>query len=81
MSVTSENEVSTTSLWSSLDTSDNSSWTEALVTVNILFLAFVLIVVSLRAFTKLFLATRLFIDDCKHIIMNNICCKKKKGGY
>lgn len=53
------------SSWSSLDKSDDSSRIWSVLLVNRLFLAMVAVIISLRMFTKFFMAMRLFLDDCK----------------
>lgn len=51
--------------WASLDLSNDSSRTWSVLFVNGLFMGWAVLVVLLRVFTKCFMATRLFVDDCK----------------
>lgn len=51
--------------WSSLDKSDHSSRACMVLILNGLFLGLVLVVTSLRMFTKIFMAANLVLDDCE----------------
>lgn len=55
----------TASQWASLDTTNHSSHTWTILIVNGVFLALVAVVIMLRIVTKIYTATRLFLDDCK----------------
>lgn len=51
--------------WAALDKSDHSSRALSVVAINGIFLALTLAVIGLRLFTKLFMAAKLSLDDCK----------------
>lgn len=51
--------------WASLDKSDHSSRAASILLVNGLFIGQVLLIAFLRMFTKIFMTSRLFVDDCE----------------